>query len=162
MALLAPLLARDTLVGAQQRDRHLVMPMVAAMCQPCEKRFLLVLPIAAVLDSCERCVRVSASPLALDLASQLTVAAQVSLAAAAAMGLVCRCPSLAAVVARVPTALGSVCRWVSVAARVPTALGLVCRWVSVAARVLAVAAAMGSVCKWLFLLVPQPASARVL
>ena len=117
--------------------------MVAALCPP--SFFLLVLPIAAVLDSCERCVRVLVSQLALDLASQPTVAARVT----AAMGSVCRCPSLAAVVARVPTALGSVCRWVSVAARV----------LAVAARV---AAAMGSVCKWLFLLVPQPALARVL
>ena len=134
----------------------LAAAMAAALCQP--SYFLLASQIAALPDSCGRCVRVLVSQLALDLASHLPVAARMP----AAMGLVCKCPSLAAVVARVPTALGSVCRWVSVAARVSTALGLVCRWVSVAARVLAVAAAMGSVCKWLFLLVPQPALARVL
>ena len=88
MSLLAALLARDTLMAAlmaaQQTDKHLllVLPMAAAMCQPCENWLLLVLPIAAVLDSCERCVRVSASQLALQLASQLAVAARVSLVAA--------------------------------------------------------------------------------
>ena len=121
----------------------LAAAMAAALCQP--SFFLLASQIEALPDSCGRCVWVLLSQLALDLASHLPVAARMP----AAMGLVCRCPSLAAVVARVPTALGSVCRWVSVAARV----------LAVAARV---AAAMGSVCKWLFLLVPQPALARVL